>query len=243
MTSEFKQPTLDKSNKVLLGVCAGIAKSFDVPVFWVRVLACIALFTWGLTVVIYLGMYFLMSQAKPSVSGFAQDLGSSRAAQRVKGFKFKKQIYKNPRKGKIKGVCAGLADYFEIPAFFIRIGFLGSLFFGPFAVIAYIVCAFLLDDKPASESVFGDACDYVREKSGWHKKRARHQRNKIDEWEARYGAGASSSSGSSYSKADAKENLSDMDKHFESLEKKLRRIEATITSKKFKLHSELKKMS
>ncbi|KER02066.1 envelope stress response membrane protein PspC [Photorhabdus temperata] len=64
----------------------------------------------------------------------------------------RRKLYRIPEKGKIKGVCAGLAYYFGVPVGLIRAMAILSLFFGLFGlvVIAYIVLVFVLDPAPVS---------------------------------------------------------------------------------------------
>lgn len=61
-----------------------------------------------------------------------------------------KKLYRNPVKGKLKGVCAGVADYLDIPVRLVRVIVVLSMFFGlfMFTLIAYFGLAFLLDEKP-----------------------------------------------------------------------------------------------
>lgn len=60
------------------------------------------------------------------------------------------KLYKNPKAGKVAGVCAGIADYFDINVCAIRwIWALGTLFSGIWpGVIVYIILAIVLDGKP-----------------------------------------------------------------------------------------------
>lgn len=52
----------------------------------------------------------------------------------------------------MKGVCAGLAHYFDVPVRLIRVMVVLSLFFGLFffTLVAYIALVFVLDEAPAS---------------------------------------------------------------------------------------------
>ncbi|EXU76864.1 envelope stress response membrane protein PspC [Erwinia mallotivora] len=69
----------------------------------------------------------------------------------MKGVSFKgKKLYRIPAQGKLKGVCAGIADYLDIPVRLVRVIVVLSLFFGlfMFTLIAYGVLAFVLDEQP-----------------------------------------------------------------------------------------------
>lgn len=60
------------------------------------------------------------------------------------------RLYRNPRKGVIFGVCAGLADYFGFDLAVTRVlVVLGAFFFFPMILIAYLLLALLLPKAPA----------------------------------------------------------------------------------------------
>jgi phage shock protein C len=62
------------------------------------------------------------------------------------------ELYRLRREGKIAGVCAGLADYFGIETWLVRIICVSAvLFSGPFFIVAYIALWFILDVKPGYE--------------------------------------------------------------------------------------------
>ncbi|AXF75899.1 envelope stress response membrane protein PspC [Erwinia tracheiphila] len=61
-----------------------------------------------------------------------------------------KKLYRIPVRGKLKGVCAGIADYLDIPVQLLRVIVVLSMFFGlfMFTLIVYFVLAFVLDEQP-----------------------------------------------------------------------------------------------
>lgn len=63
-----------------------------------------------------------------------------------------KKLYRVPEEGRVKGVCAGLAHYFDVPGRLIRVMAVLSLFFGLFlfTLAAYITLVWVLDEAPAS---------------------------------------------------------------------------------------------
>ena len=64
------------------------------------------------------------------------------------------RLYRNPRRGLIRGVCAGIADYFGTEPWIIRLIVLFALFiFTPATLIAYILAAIFL--APAPERLYG----------------------------------------------------------------------------------------
>jgi len=60
------------------------------------------------------------------------------------------RLYKDPKHGKLMGVCAGIADYFDINITAVRfLTIIATIFFaGPLVVIAYIAMGLFLDPKP-----------------------------------------------------------------------------------------------
>ncbi len=79
------------------------------------------------------------------------------------------KLYKDPRNGKIMGVCAGVADYTGIKVTIIRIAFIIGCFIGwfPALLILYFVMGFVLDAKPA------DLYKDEEEESFWRTARTR----------------------------------------------------------------------
>ncbi|WP_158043503.1 envelope stress response membrane protein PspC [Skermanella pratensis] len=60
------------------------------------------------------------------------------------------RLYRDRDKGKLFGVCAGLADYFGVDVFLVRLGVaLGGVFFTMPIVGAYLLAALVLKHKPA----------------------------------------------------------------------------------------------
>ena len=60
----------------------------------------------------------------------------------------KKQLYRLPDRGKIAGVCAGVAEFTVVEVWLVRIiWFSGLLLYGGFFFIAYVACWFILDKK------------------------------------------------------------------------------------------------
>jgi phage shock protein PspC (stress-responsive transcriptional regulator) len=139
---------LDSQNARWLGVCAGLARWLDVPPTLVRIVAIICTVAWPTLIIGYLVLYFIMDkQIQPDDVG--RYFKNARTAEHFRQLNYRKPIYKNARDKRIAGVCAGIADYLEINHFVVRALTLLSLFlFGPFTVIAYIICAVAFDADP-----------------------------------------------------------------------------------------------
>ncbi|NMR25182.1 envelope stress response membrane protein PspC [Pseudoalteromonas sp. NEC-BIFX-2020_015] len=64
----------------------------------------------------------------------------------------KRELLRDPQRGKIAGVCAGLSDYFNMELWLVRIIFVSAVLLtgGPLFVVAYIAAWFILDKKDSS---------------------------------------------------------------------------------------------
>ncbi|AJZ89709.1 envelope stress response membrane protein PspC [Cedecea neteri] len=61
-----------------------------------------------------------------------------------------RKLWRIPEKGMLKGVCAGIAQYLDVPVKLVRAIAILSIFFGLsfFVLVAYIVMTFVLDPMP-----------------------------------------------------------------------------------------------
>ncbi|NOU52828.1 envelope stress response membrane protein PspC [Pseudoalteromonas sp. JBTF-M23] len=66
----------------------------------------------------------------------------------------KRELYRDPKRGKIAGVCAGLSDYFNMELWLVRILVITAVLLsgGPLFVVAYVACWFILDTKPVTHT-------------------------------------------------------------------------------------------
>ena len=58
----------------------------------------------------------------------------------------KKRLYKSTVDKKLCGVCAGIAEYFEIDPTLVRLGWVAFTLLGGSGVIAYIVAAIVMPE-------------------------------------------------------------------------------------------------
>ena len=64
-----------------------------------------------------------------------------------------KKLYRSVSDKKLAGVCGGIAEYFGLDATLIRVGWaLVSLFAGA-GILAYIVCALIIPQKPGNPNI------------------------------------------------------------------------------------------
>ena len=59
-----------------------------------------------------------------------------------------KKLYRNTKEEKIAGVCAGLAEYFGIDPTLVRLAWAFLVLCAGTGVLAYIVCALVIPEKP-----------------------------------------------------------------------------------------------
>ncbi|RWR03691.1 transcriptional regulator [[Pantoea] beijingensis] len=67
------------------------------------------------------------------------------------GFSLKgKSLWRIPQQGKIKGVCAGIAHYLDIPVRLVRVMVVLSMIFGLFffTIVTYFILSLVLDPMP-----------------------------------------------------------------------------------------------
>ena len=60
----------------------------------------------------------------------------------------KKKLYKSVKDRKLTGVCGGIAEYFDIDSNIVRIMWLILVLCAGTGLLAYIICAIVLDNNP-----------------------------------------------------------------------------------------------
>ena len=107
----------DSSNRIIAGVCSGIAEYFKIDPIIVRVLFFIAI---PLNLIVYI-VFWIGIPSKD----FNPDL--------------RKILYRDKENGVIGGVSKGLSNYLKIDANIIRVIFVLSLFFGGAGLLFYLL--------------------------------------------------------------------------------------------------------
>ena len=64
-----------------------------------------------------------------------------------------KKLYRSKSNRMLVGVCAGVAEYFNIDPTVVRVAWAIASIFGFAGVLAYIVCAFVIPEKPDNEVI------------------------------------------------------------------------------------------
>jgi len=110
----------DSSNRIIAGVCSGIAEYFKIDPIIVRILFFIAV---PLNLIVYI-IFWIGIPSKD----FDPDL--------------RKILYRDKENGVIGGVAKGLSNYLKIDANIIRVVFVISLFFGGAGLLFYLLLWF-----------------------------------------------------------------------------------------------------
>ena len=139
-------------------------------------------------------------------------------------------LYRSTSNKRIAGVCGGLADYFGIETWLVRILVVTAFFLlaGPFVIVAYIAAWFILDKRPDSVAV--DTHNVVsmgNTGKGWY----HTDSSKIEIKQKVWQAGQT-----------PKQALNDVSAMFADTERRLRAVETYVTSSTFKLNAELDKL-
>ncbi len=59
-----------------------------------------------------------------------------------------KKLYKSNNDKKLAGVCAGIAEYFDVDPTLIRLGWVFATLFAGAGILAYIISAIVIPNKP-----------------------------------------------------------------------------------------------
>lgn len=142
----------------------------------------------------------------------------------------KKELYRDTEKGKIAGVCAGVAEYFGWELWLVRIIFIsGFLLTGSFFFMAYVIGWFVLDKKSSADiqkSPLSKAADTTK---GWVSNLGDDVKVEVKSkvWQAG---------------EPPKQAFKDINNHFVKLELRLRKMESYVTSSEFQLNREFNKL-
>ncbi len=115
-TDNGKRLSRSNKEKVIGGVCGGIAMYFHIDPVIVRVIFALVSLTYGIGVVIY-GLLWAILPADEQ--------------EHITGLR--RRLYRNPDRKVVGGVCSGLAEYFHVDPVILRLLFvlplLGTMFF------------------------------------------------------------------------------------------------------------------
>ncbi len=148
-------------------------------------------------------------------------------------------LHRDPSKGKIAGVCAGIAEYFGMEIWLVRILTLTGFFLlaPPFFFVGYIAAWFVLEKKPRGSSP-KSRNDELASRSqhnkvhskGWHNV-SEQESDKVMVKSKVWQAGEP-----------PKQAFIDIKQCFTKNESRLRKMETYVTSSEFQLNRELSKL-
>ncbi|WJG08368.1 envelope stress response membrane protein PspC [Aliiglaciecola sp. LCG003] len=147
----------------------------------------------------------------------------------------RKQLQRDTQNGKIAGVCAGIAEYFGIETWLVRIATVAAMLLlaGPFIPVFYIAAWFILDKKtPEHGQAFHRSTpfDPKHQGKGWKNELADNDR-KVEVKSKVWQAGEP-----------PKQAFYDIKQQFIRTEARLRKMETYVTSSEFQLNRELNKL-
>ena len=144
----------------------------------------------------------------------------------------KRELYRDPKKGKIAGVCAGIAECFGVELWLVRILFIAGvlLLAGPFFIVGYVAAWFILEKKPSTLSNITRNFKGSSFGKGWRNTPDTHE-DKVEVKAKVWQAGKP-----------PKEALGDIGERYRKIESRLRSIETYVTSREFQLNREISRL-
>lgn len=137
----------------------------------------------------------------------------------------KKDLFRDPERGKIAGVCAGIAEYFGWELWLVRIIVVsGVLLSGSFFLVAYVAAWFILDKKQ-NVLAKSQAGNWQPAHQGVTTEEAVEVKAKV--WQAG---------------EPPRQAFYDINKRFSNMETRLRKMETYVTSSEFQLSREINRL-
>jgi phage shock protein C len=233
---------LDRENRKFLGVCAGVANFLDVDPKTVRIVYFIGcIFGGWFLIPLYFLAWFLLDE---SSTPMRNSLTDNVMVNHFKNVDYRKKLYRNTREAKVWGVCAGIADYLEVNVFAVRMFVLVLMLMGGVPFLLYVGAMLILDPKP----------DYLYDSEPVSKRAGRgHSPGEAIQAAAEMVSGIGGELGRKAQQAQGgpRDELKSAKfskrrefqfcvRKFAALHERLARMEAYVTSSKFKLHREFK---
>ena len=145
----------------------------------------------------------------------------------------KKELYRDPRNGKVAGVCAGLAEYFGWEPWLVRVLVASGILLGMgWFIVVYIAGWFILDKKPQQAKSFSRD-----NKSSFNNSQKAESANEDLENESIKVKAKIWQAGEP-----PKQALYDIKRKFTLLETKLQKMERYVTSSEFTISREINKL-
>jgi len=136
----------------------------------------------------------------------------------------KKDLFRDPDRGKVAGVCAGIAEYFGWELWLVRIIVVsGVLLSGSFFLVAYVAAWFILDKKAVVQS--------RTNLSSTGKNQSTQDEVSVEVKAKVWQAGEP-----------PRQAFYDINKRFSHMETRLRKMETYVTSSEFQLNREINRL-
>jgi phage shock protein C len=144
-------------------------------------------------------------------------------------------FYRDADRAMLGGVCAGLAGYFGLNLRVTRfLAFIAFLMAMPFAVVAYLFALFLIPSESGRRPEYEESrhCCWGtrRERSRRRKRRSRRRDNHAQEYQEDAAA------------APRGPSLQDVKERYKTLDQRLAELEKQVTSPRFQLEQEFRKL-
>jgi phage shock protein C len=151
--------------------------------------------------------------------------------------RYGKGLYRDPDRKKVCGVCAGFADYFGVETWQVRFAaIMGLVFIPQLTFTGYFIAYFLMDKKPYYRRVT-DRYDRAERHGEFTQDDKEEDQYSVNEdkpqWDRDYRKPRVSNANA----------LRSAKSKFTELEDRVRSMESHVTSSKFELQRELKKLS
>lgn len=156
----------------------------------------------------------------------------------------KPRLYRNTRDAKVMGVCAGLADYLDVRVCVVRfLTIMGCIFSGGWLIALYVVVGLILDPKPDHLYDEDDEREFRREEAAQARRRPSRRERRRERRDARRERWATRRERRYWQKENPSTpdyDTRDIRRRFDEVEKRTQKLEAYMTSKKFRLDRELR---
>lgn len=148
--------------------------------------------------------------------------------------KKQRTLYRDSEHARIAGVCAGIANYFGLETWLVRILVVTGFFLlaGPFMIVAYVAAWFILDKQPQHHEFDAQTGSLDLSGKGWRNSTDQEGRSsKVEVKTKVWQAGEP-----------PKQALHDIVSRFDTAEHRLRKMETYVTSREFQLNREISRL-
>lgn len=145
----------------------------------------------------------------------------------------RKKLYRDPKRGKLFGVCAGLADYFGLETWVVRVIAISLCVFlwGSPVIIAYVIAALVMEKKPDPAAATRSGASLAEEIDALAAEDHQAPEPRGEQGDMKVKQVWRSGTG-------GRKRLVDLEDIFSGMEHRVRHMEAFVTSGKYDLEKE-----